>query len=89
MNREQIIGAIGFDPDATTEQQAKELLKTGLAAIADPWCGICKSRELHFETAPTRFETMTEAAPHLRAEAEKQASARAFFQSLRRTARNN
>lgn len=40
--------------------------------VLKPECGLCKATELGVEVRPTRFATMQEAVPYLRAEEEKQ-----------------
>lgn len=34
--------------------------------LLNPWCGLCHSKELKYEAAPTRFDTMNEAIPQMR-----------------------
>jgi hypothetical protein len=48
-------------------------------AKINPWCGICKSRNLFFEDEPTRFRTKAEAEPFLREVEEAQAATRRFL----------
>ena len=48
---------------------------------ANPWCGICHSRDLRAEDRPTRFATMAEAAPHLAENAAAQAVTRQYFKA--------
>jgi hypothetical protein len=45
----------------------------------NPWCGLCGSAQLHFETAPTRFPTLAEALPSLKVCEAAQALTRDHF----------
>lgn len=84
------IGAMAFDPEISTENEVKVLLSAGLAGLgANPWCGICGSPELKFETGDTKFDSMSEALPHLAEEARQNAETRQLIGSIRRTAQNN
>jgi thiol-disulfide isomerase/thioredoxin len=49
----------------------------------NPWCGLCRSRNLHAEDRATRFETMTEAMPHLEELARQNAATREYFRASR------
>jgi hypothetical protein len=49
----------------------------------NPWCGLCRSRDLRIETARTRFDTMAEALPHLEAAKEAQYASTAFWKAAR------
>lgn len=55
----------------------KDLLEKG----ANPWCGICGSRNLQAEDRATRFATMREAAPAFAECAADQARTREFFRT--------
>jgi hypothetical protein len=56
--------------------QWEVLLESG---AANPWCGICGSPELRFESGKTRWETLKEAAPFIKEDALKNAIARAVI----------
>ena len=78
------MAAMAFDPAATPEGVAVESLRTavreGIASeFFNPWCGICKSREFHYEVGVTRFRTMEEAMPHLKETERQNAIARALL----------
>ena len=45
----------------------------------NPWCGICDSRDWHYEMAKTRYRTMEEAEGPLAEAQAAQAAAREFF----------
>jgi hypothetical protein len=70
------------EPEMATRLRAafEELLRLG----ANPWCEICRSRDLHTEDSPTPWESIETALPHLKQLEREQAAAREFF----RTARN-
>lgn len=50
---------------------------------ANPWCGLCQSKNLRCEDQPTRFTTMIEAAPYLAENAARQAATREYFRASR------
>lgn len=50
---------------------------------ANPWCGLCQSRELRCEDAATRFETMEQAMPFLRENERREAATREYFRASR------
>jgi hypothetical protein len=47
----------------------------------DPWCGVCRSRQLSFEDRPTAFQTMDEARGPLREMEAAQAATREFLKA--------
>jgi hypothetical protein len=58
-------------------------LKEKAAAMnLDPWCGICKSRQLTYLDRPTKFRTMDEAEPFFRQIAAEQLATRRFLDAL-------
>ena len=61
--------ALAWDDGETTAQRivarGECLYATG---AINRWCGLCRSREIRPEAAPTRFQTMEEALPSLKAE---------------------
>jgi hypothetical protein len=76
--------AIGFNPESMPAEEAVDALRTmvtnGIAlGMFNPWCGICKSRDFHYEVGGTRFRTMAEAEPHLREIERQNAIARAIL----------
>ena len=82
--------SLAFDPAQTSEEQARKLIRSGMAAIgANNFCGLCGSRELGFETGKTKFDSLAEAAAFLVREEKKNLATRAIFENLRRAARNN
>ena len=77
------IVALAYEADGGAEgdKAAVRRLKlqwTGMVASGgfNPWCGVCGSREMHCEGAPTKFKTLKEAAPFLREEEGKNMLAR-------------
>lgn len=69
-NRHAIL-AIAYE-EGKVEDGVDELRKKIAELLAsraiNPWCGICHSRQEHwqYEDSPTKFETMDEALPALR-----------------------
>lgn len=61
---------------AAFEADVKEMV--ALKSI-NPWCGICNSRDWHYEMAKTRYRTMEEAEGPLAEAQAAQAAAREFF----------
>jgi hypothetical protein len=68
--------------------QLEEMIQKG---TIHPWCGLCDAKRETFtaETGRTRFRTMEEAMPLLKAEAAKQASTREMIGAQKRMAENN
>jgi hypothetical protein len=54
------------------------MVKTG---YVNPWCGLCKSKDLHTEDGATVFATMEEARPRLLEMEREQAAAREFWKA--------
>jgi hypothetical protein len=51
---------------AVMEAALKNVLDAGIEAhMLNPWCGLCGSREWHYEDGATRFRTLEEAEPEL------------------------
>jgi hypothetical protein len=76
------------DPEATvrTPEQGITALRTLVEAaisksLINPWCGICGSRTFTYEDAETRWKTMEEAMPYLKASEAEQANVRRHLQS--------
>lgn len=49
--------------------------------LLNPWCGICGSTSLRVETARTKFSTMDEAMPHLKASEKAQQQSAAMLKA--------
>jgi hypothetical protein len=49
-----------FDPATTSPSETYQTLET-LRLKFNEWCGICGSRELRYETRPTKFASLAEA----------------------------
>ena len=62
-------------------ERLREFFADWVKAGANPWCGLCNSRDLRAEDQPTRWATMDEAAPHLAENAAAQAATRAYFKA--------
>jgi hypothetical protein len=59
----------------------REMFADFLKAGANPWCGICNSRNLHPEDAASIFATMAEAKPFIEKCALDQALTREYFKA--------
>jgi len=51
--------------------------------LVDPWCGLCKSRQLVYDDQPTIFKTMEEARVKLREQEEAQVLTREWWNASR------
>lgn len=72
--------ALAYERTWTTPDQVEETLKKAMTENkVDPWCGLCRSTELRFEHARTRFDTMEEAMPFFKVEETKQAFTRVML----------
>ncbi len=61
--RHCIIACI-FDDATETAEKSVGLMKEMVAKLElNPWCGLCGSTVLKYETAKTQFATMQEATP--------------------------
>lgn len=49
------------------------------AKVINPWCGLCGSRDWHYEDNPSKFGSMDEARPELERLERENATARAGF----------
>ena len=55
------------------EHQVQERFSELVAGGAiNPYCGLCRSKTLHCESARTRWNTLVEAEPHLRKSEQEQ-----------------
>ncbi len=73
--------AIAWDDQETNPQEAESRGERVFQETPlKPWCGIC-GEGLHVEHGRTRFSTMEEALPHLRAIEKANLAARAILQS--------
>lgn len=53
-------------PDPSATEAVKERFDSAVQCrMLNPWCDICKSRDLHTEDGATRFSTLEEARPFL------------------------
>jgi hypothetical protein len=61
------MGIIWEEPDETPEsaiEKLKRIIKCLFETKAvNPWCGICQSRDLHYEDGLTPFKSREEALP--------------------------
>ena len=68
-----------YDPEENTSKTIMDFLDVQRTSL-DPWCGICKSRNLQYEDRPTVFKTMEEAMPFVQAEQLKNLATMRHFQ---------
>lgn len=61
----------------------REKFDAFVKAGANPWCGICKSRDLHIEDRATKYATIAEAKPAIDELARQQAITREYFKASR------
>jgi hypothetical protein len=64
------IMAVSYDPEELPHDVAMATFQSSIEEwvrkeVIDPWCGICHSREWHYEPAKTKYKTMEEAAVEL------------------------
>ena len=82
-------GAVGEDVTLTVDNAGPYLLSVVKQMVAvhaiDPFCGICKApiEQFHCEVGVTRFLTMKEAEPALRAGQEAQLQSAALLKTSR------
>jgi len=76
---------------AELESHLRQRVKEFIPAVGNPWCRICRAPQVtwRYEVGATKFQTLEEALPHLRAEQAKQAATLAMIDERRRQARNN
>ena len=84
--RHAIVG-IAYEADEPSDERVEQL-KVAVAMMIergaiDPWCGICRSRDWHYETGKTRYRTLAEAEIPLRANEAAQAATRDFLKGSR------
>lgn len=65
--RHAIIGAAWEEGHETAEGVVEKLETFKRESKLNPWCAICGSRDLQYETGATLFKDMEEAAPYLAA----------------------
>jgi DNA-directed RNA polymerase subunit M/transcription elongation factor TFIIS len=63
--------ALAYDAEVLTDREAIGQARAQWRAATesgqlDPWCGLCGSREIGYESGATRFRTLAEALPELR-----------------------
>ncbi len=66
---------------AEQPQMAARMMEGFADSGANPWCGLCHSRNLNPEDRPTMFATMEDAAPYLAVYAARQAETRAYLKA--------
>lgn len=76
------------EPVHEPSEERLEQLKSAVALMVEtgaihPWCGICRSRDWHYDTGKTRYRTLAEAEGPLRAAEVDQARSREFFKASR------
>lgn len=56
-----MIAALAFDAEKNSEAETRRAMNASLARNNINGCGTCKTRDLHFETIETNFDTLAEA----------------------------
>jgi hypothetical protein len=80
--------AAAYDDAETKKEEALQTFESMVLVATDggginPWCGICHSRDLHFEDGVTPFKTMEEAKPALEQTERDQLASRALIDEVR------
>ncbi|HTA46405.1 MAG TPA: hypothetical protein VK789_28375 [Bryobacteraceae bacterium] len=84
--------ALAYEAPTDADYNFVEISKDAMKALVDeavkegrlnPWCGICHSREWHYEDGVTRFSTVAEAQPELDRVHHENAIARRVLQGQR------
>lgn len=73
------VGSDGMGDKARLRRLKHQWAEMIASGAVNPWCGICGSRELRYETAVTRWDTLEQAAPSLKEEERRNALARAVI----------
>lgn len=86
--RHCVVASVGEFQSIQDAQTLGESLRTTFdsavtAGIFDPWCGICKSRELRVEVAPTVYDTMAAAKPAIEMLERENAETAKYIKSTR------
>jgi hypothetical protein len=83
--RHCIVGTAYESPDGEVIPEITERLREAFAEFvqsgANPWCGLCSSRDLQPEDQPTRWATMPEALPFLQDMEIQQRRTREYFKA--------
>ncbi len=59
---------------ALAQEQLREQFQSWVKSGAlNPYCGLCRSETLHYESGVTRWQTMEEALPNIREQEREQA----------------
>lgn len=85
--------AAAYDDTKTTGKDALELFQSMVLVAIDGgglnrWCGICQSRDWHYEDGVTRFTTLEDAKPFIEQCQADQLASRAFIDATQRASRN-
>jgi len=90
-SRHCVIGLAYQSPDGTANPEAVVHLKAMFdlmvagdittLGVLNPWCGLCKSKDLRAEDEATVFTTMDEAKPMLDELEREQAATRTFWEA--------
>jgi|SRR5215831_6990564 len=69
--------AIVYPSEEFSDEQGAAMVQAQLdewlaGKVLNPWCGLCASKVFHIETGVSKFKTMEEAMPHVKAEELKQ-----------------
>ena len=84
-SRHCIVGSAYESPDGAEIPEMsvhlREFFADWVKSGANPWCGLCYSRDLRAEDAPTIYTTMDEAMPYLQEMERKQAETPKYFKA--------
>jgi hypothetical protein len=71
------------EADPTKMEALRKTIADLLERVINPWCAICESRSFIYEDEVTRFRTLAEAEPELRAMEEGQRRTAEFLKASR------
>jgi len=75
--------AAAFDPEVDSDEETTRKLEEWREKLGlNPWCGICGSTRLRYESHRTKFQTMEEALPSLKKSEQEQALTREYLARL-------
>lgn len=70
-------------PEPAFSEHVHESFRRLVEAGANPWCGLCHSRDFHTEDGRTAFRSMAEALPHLKQIHAEMAATREYFRAAK------
>lgn len=85
-HRHCILASAYDDKEETKDHAIKQIEGLLDLGISGRFCGICGSKDLHYEEGVTKWETLEEAMPHLAKAQIEQIKSRAAIETLRSAA---